>query len=307
VADHRHKRDTNARLFNPFRARAIVIAGPLAVVATASAVTLGVVNAEPATRDLFSALPAAANAVAPQNDLVGEARRLGVVSRDASRDLAKPEKKAKPAKPTELELAMAKPAVRKAIAGADTKLWTTEVLNLWTQPGDKADNVGDIDEVKKVLVTGRSLYGRDEVVLDGAARWVTAGYFSQEKPEAPDETVGIGGDCTNGSSVPSGVSPNIVKVHEAVCAAFPEITTYGTFRSDGEHAQGLAVDIMVSGSRGQEVADFVRENYAALGVNYLIYSQQIWSVDRASEGYRGMEDRGSTTANHYDHVHVTTY
>ena len=53
--------------------------------------------------------------------------------------------------------------------------------------------------------------------------------------------------------------------------------------------------------------DFVRANYAELGVSYIIYSQQIWSVDRAGEGWRGMSDRGSTTANHYDHVHVTTY
>ena len=51
----------------------------------------------------------------------------------------------------------------------------------------------------------------------------------------------------------------------------------------------------------------MRAHYAELGVNYIIYSQQIWSVDRGGEGWRGMSDRGSTTANHYDHVHVTTY
>ena len=82
------------------------------------------------------------------------------------------------------------------------------------------------------------------------------------------------------------MSPNIVKVHEAVCAAFPDITTYGTFRGDGEHSQGLAVDIMVSGARGYEVRDFVRAHYAELGVNYIIYSQHIWSVDRSGEGWR---------------------
>ena len=64
---------------------------------------------------------------------------------------------------------------------------------------------------------------------------------------------------------------------------------------------------MVSGDRGQQVADFVRANASELGVSYVIFSQQIWSVERGSEGWRGMEDRGSTTANHYDHVHVTTY
>ena len=98
-----------------------------------------------------------------------------------------------------------------------------------------------------------------------------------------------------------------MRVHEAVCAAFPEITSYGTYRGDGEHAQGLAIDIMVSGERGWEVAEFLRANYSELGISYIIYSQKIWSVDRAGEGWRYMSDRGSTTANHYDHVHVTTY
>ncbi len=115
------------------------------------------------------------------------------------------------------------------------------------------------------------------------------------------------GSCTNGTSVPSGVSPNIVSVHQAVCAGWPSITGYGTFRSDGEHAQGLAIDVMVSGQTGWDVAEYLRANAGSLGISYLIYSQKIWSTDRAGEGWRGMEDRGSTTANHYDHVHVTTY
>ncbi len=64
---------------------------------------------------------------------------------------------------------------------------------------------------------------------------------------------------------------------------------------------------MVSGEEGYQVAEFIRKYYQELGVSYIIYSQQIWSVERSSEGWRGMSDRGSTTANHYDHVHVTTY
>ena len=61
---------------------------------------------------------------------------------------------------------------------------------------------------------------------------------------------------------------------------------------------------MVSGERAGQVANFVRENAAAFGVSYVIYSQSIWSVERSGEGWRGMSDRGSATANHYDHVHV---
>ncbi|GEP40674.1 hypothetical protein NPS01_43370 [Nocardioides psychrotolerans] len=299
MADHRHERDTNARR----KPRAVVIAGPLAFLATASAVTLGVLTSEPASSDLPSAAAAPASAAGSPDtpsasesaDLAPDAdRRSRSVSRSASRsELSSLLSKS--------ETMQAEESTRKAIKNADTRLWTTTTLNLWTEPGDEAREVGEIEPGEKVLVTGRELYGRDEIVLDGRSRWVTAGYLSTEEPAT------LGGACTNGTSVPSGVSPNIVAVHAAVCANFPEITTYGTFRSDGEHSQGLAVDIMVSGDRGWEVAEFVRENYEALGVSYLIYSQNIWSVERSGEGFRGMEDRGSTTANHYDHVHVTTY
>lgn len=293
MASHRHKRARSARL----KPRAAAIAGPLAVVATAGAVTFGVLAANPDFEQLV-AVPAASDVSAARD---GGVRDLGSVSREFARGDQRKTTPRKPAPPTELEKVMAQPAVAQAIQGAEQKLWTTEALNLWTQPGDEAGETGEIDAGKQVLITGRELYGREEIVLDGQARWVTAGYLSAEEPFS------LGGDCSNGTSVESGVSPNIVAVHEAVCAEFPEITTYGTFRGDGEHAQGLAVDIMVSGDRGWEVAEFVRKYYSELGVNYIIYSQNIWSVDRSGEGWRGMEDRGSTTANHYDHVHVTTY
>jgi hypothetical protein len=192
-------------------------------------------------------------------------------------------------------------ATRRAVAGVDTKLWTTTELNLWTEPAAGARRVGLLDDGKQVLVTGREADGRVEVVVGGAARWVTAGYLDNDKPEP-----GVGGTCTNGTGVSSGVSPSIVKVHEAVCASFPSISTYGYFRGgETDHATGHAVDIMISGAAGWDVANFVRANAGALGVSYVIYAQHIWSVQRSGEGWRGMPDRGSTTANHYDHVHVS--
>ena len=294
MADHRHKRDTDARR----RPRATLVAGPLALFATASVVSLGVALGDGPGSDTIAATTTAADlrSVTAGSTGLGDLRR-DLLSRSGGRDAA--EEKSK------LERVLSRTAVNKAIKKADTTLWTTTVLNLWTEPGDAGEKVGEIDALEKVLVTGRDLYGREEVVVDGKARWVTSGYLADEKPEV--ETDPMAATCTNGTSVPSGVSPNIVAVHRAVCAAFPSITTYGTFRGDGEHAQGLAVDIMVSGDLGWQVAEFVRANYADLGVSYIIYSQRIWSVERGGEGWRAMEDRGSTTANHYDHVHVTTY
>ena len=292
MADHRHKRDTNARRMP----KAHLIAGPIALLATAATVGMGVLATTPETRDLL---------VASSGASIGNAESdRQVVSRSDSREDFVNLQKA-------FNENLSKVATLRAVRNADTKRWTTTDLNLWTEPGKGARKIGLLQEEKKILVTGRQLGGRVEVVWQGRSAWVTTGYLADEKPVEEVAPDGSGGDvdatCTNGSSVPAGVSPNIVKVHEAVCANFPEITTYGTFRGDGEHAQGLAVDMMTSGSRGWEVAEFVRAHYAELGVNYIMYSQRIWSVERASEGWRYVEDRGSTTANHYDHVHVTTY
>ncbi|HWJ65912.1 MAG TPA: hypothetical protein VNT31_04480 [Nocardioides sp.] len=246
------------------------------------------------------------SAPAPDTDLLAVDRSAAAAGsvRDATRELpviSRSSDRSADAIGTRADRLVARAATAKAVAAADTRLWTTAPLNLWTRPDKAGRNVGEVEEGKKVLVTGRKYADRVEIVVGGKARWVTAGHLSDEKP------MSIAASCTNGTSVPAGVSPNITKVHQAVCANFPEITTYGTFRSDGEHAQGLAVDIMVSGARGWEIAEFIRANFVALGVNYIIYSQKIWSVDRSGEGWRGMSDRGSVTANHYDHVHVTTY
>ncbi len=297
MADHRHKRDTNARSFHLSMPKARYVAGPIALVATLSTVGAGVVVASPETRDLLatSSADTSTTSISAAVDPADIAGRTPVVSRSGDRI----------EKVGVIDRMLTAEATTQAVRQADTKLWTTAPLNLWTTPDDTAEKVGVVQDGKKVLVTGRKAADRVEVVLDGDARWVTAGYLSEEKPEQDPAEIGLGGACTNGTSVDG--QPNILAVHEAVCAAFPEITTYGTYRADGEHSQGLAIDIMVSGSAGWEVAEFVRAHYSELGVSYVMYSQRIWSVDRASEGWRYVEDRGSVTANHYDHVHVTTY
>lgn len=314
----RHKRDTNARSTTPVSTipKTVKIAAPVAALVTVSAVGVGVLASSP-EGDLLASQAAGSISQVPEREIS--------VSRSDARDVyaqsAKENARLEAAKERRAE----QRATERAVRNADTRLWTTELLNLWTLPGDQAKKLGLLDERKRVLVTGREQYGRTEVVIDGKSRWVTSGYLVEDKPRPPQEIAedsedstesstdsseessapSLGGSCTNGTSV-SGAA-NVIGVHQAVCASFPEITSYGTYRGDGEHAQGIAIDIMVSGSRGWEVAEFLRANYSELGISYIIYSQKIWSVERASEGWRYMEDRGSTTANHYDHVHVTTY
>jgi hypothetical protein len=120
---------------------------------------------------------------------------------------------------------------------------------------------------------------------------------------------GVAGEpCPDGSSVESGLTTNAIKVYRAVCAAFPAVTSWGgRTGSGGDHGTGHALDIMSTGSLGSAIASYVRANAGELGVSYVIWAQHIWTVERSSEGWRAMPDRGSTTANHFDHVHVTVY
>lgn len=291
-----HKRETARRT-----PRAAALAGSLAVLATGAVVSAGVMGSSAPEADLTAVDRSAASSSSSSSTSseAGSAsvenltRKAPVLSRGSARGAD--------AVASRADRLVARSVTAKAIAKADTKLWTTSDLNLWTRPDKAAKQVGEIESGERVLVTGRKYAERVEIVVGGKSRWVTMGHLSDEKPTTIDAA------CTNGTSVPAAVSPNVKKVHQAVCANFPEIGTYGTFRSDGEHSQGIAVDIMVSGARGWEVAEFVRANYTALGVSYLIYAQKIWSVERSGEGWRGMSDRGSVTANHYDHVHVTVY
>jgi hypothetical protein len=235
----------------------------------------------------------------------------------------KPQPKAVPtAKHLKKQAPIPKPTTAKTRAAADvappkiigTKYTTTD-LNLWSVPvtGTLLDV---LPKGTKVSVSGKVDGIWAEVVSNGRSRWVKAQYLSATKPVA-NTTVSAGSSgaisqsaCTSGSAVEEGLTQDAIRVHRAICAKFPDITSYGGMRSGdsgSEHSSGHALDIMVSGSEGQEVADWLHANYKKLGVSQLIWQQHIWTVQRSSEGWRAMEDRGSTTANHYDHVHVTVY
>jgi len=282
------------------------VSAPLAVVATLSAVTMGVLAGAPASDDA-DLLAASITSTGTAEGLYADAASLAnrgelSVSRSQIRTAARAEAAAR------REMA-ADRATRRAVRSADVTLWTTEDLNLWDGSGEKATQTGLVGAIEKVLVTGRREAGRAEIVVKGKARWVSADYLVEIKPAIEAKVAAgpsLGGACSNGSSIDAGRA-SLYSIHDVVCANWPQVTSYGTWRGDGEHGQGRAIDIMITGETGWAVADFLRANYSALGIEYIIFSQNIWSVERGGEGWRGMSDRGSTTANHYDHVHVTVY
>jgi hypothetical protein len=188
--------------------------------------------------------------------------------------------------------------------------FATREVTLRAQPSADATAVGVVEWSTRVPVTGQVQDGWSEVLVGDEVRWLRTKYLSDTKPE-PETAAAVGGlssaPCPDGSSIESGLTSAADRVYRAVCAAFPQPSVYGGLDPHGEHVDGRAIDIMISGEVGWQIAEWLRVNASALQIRDIIYSQKIWTPDRAGEGWRSMSDRGSVTANHYDHVHVAVY
>jgi hypothetical protein len=193
----------------------------------------------------------------------------------------------------------------------DSKYATAE-LNVRTKPQDDASVVGVVRAGTKLSVTKTVTDGFRYVSYHHKGRWVKDQYLSDKKPTSGSSSSGggiSGAPCPSGSSMESGLTPDAIRVHRALCHRYPQISNFlGRRTSSGYHGQGRAVDNMISDSTvGWEIARWVRAHHKELGAMEVIYRQHIWTVQRSSEGWRSMSDRGSPTANHMDHVHVSVY
>jgi hypothetical protein len=105
------------------------------------------------------------------------------------------------------------------------------------------------------------------------------------------------------------VLPHVQKFADLVCGSLDacHISTYA-----GHHpTASRALDILASdvygrvpsdnNALGDAVADFVLAHQESAGIMYVIWRQRY----NDGSGWDPMEDRGSITQNHYDHVHVS--
>jgi TP901 family phage tail tape measure protein len=70
-----------------------------------------------------------------------------------------------------------------------------------------------------------------------------------------------------------------------------------------DHPKGLALDFMTYNdqAKGDRLVNYLTPRAGHFAVKYIIWRQRI----NSGSGWRGMEDRGSPTANHFDHPHVS--
>lgn len=313
MAFRRHERVADARKLP----RSVLISAPLATLATVGVVGVGVLAMGPsggpdpsdvtgAAADLGTATPSR-GAEAPNRSAARQSMQERTSEKQALKSIMAGQtayEKQQQALATKRAERREQEATDEAVAAADTKLWATDDLNIWSSSADDADLLGEIETGDKVLVTGRERDGRDEVVVDGKSRWVTSGYLDDEKP-AVGASGGLSMEPCPDPGVESGLTEGAVYVYRSVCHNFPQVTSYGGYDAHGEHSSGKAIDIMISDDTGTAIADFLQAHAAELNLYDIIWRQHIWTPVRASEGWRYMPDRGSSTANHYDHVHVS--
>lgn len=111
-----------------------------------------------------------------------------------------------------------------------------------------------------------------------------------------------------------GIKPWANNVRNYIFRAWPQVESIGGWRPpDGydEHSTGRAIDVMINpggsinSALGNEIFGWVKLNAKALNLKHVIWQQSIWwpGMDMSSAG-NPMEDRGSPTQNHMDHLHV---
>lgn len=303
--------------------------------------------AEPAARTT-AAVPASD----PSVDYPGRTGRADRSDRETTRSTPSAAKKSsstKPSakkksstakKPTSKSSSTAKKSTSTGAAApkAVGSRYTRVDLNVRAEPAENAKLLSVLDSGSKVTVASTSSGQWQSVVFKGALGWVKKQYLVTQKPTASRSGSGSSGSgssgsgssgsgswgsgagsngvCAGGSSVESGLTPDAIKVHRAVCAQFPQISSYGGVRADSlpEHPSGRAIDCMLANyssasgnALGWQIANWLRGNAGRLGISQILFDQKIWTVQRGGEGWRFMSSRGGATANHRDHVHVTVY
>lgn len=333
------------RALRPSRlTRVVGVAAPLALVGLATSAVVAFAALPDADQQTAVPAPAPSAVAISPTPTSGLTPREQPISRDAVRIApttwppvsARKSTAAKKSRAKQSPATTSGAATRAVTAPSRTVVgtrYTTAALNLRTGPASDATVSDVVGPGTALKITGTVRRGYRYVVYSGRGRWVTQSYLSASKPApkkaAPKKSVpkksvsktststsrvkSTGGvtmaRCPRGSAMESGLTPDAIRVHRSVCASFGSVTSFGGLRGGGGfHATGQAVDCMISDSAaGWRLANWVRANASRLGVSEVIYSRKIWTVQRSGEGWRSMSDRGSATANHYDHVHVSVY
>lgn len=137
-------------------------------------------------------------------------------------------------------------------------------------------------------------------------RWprTPVGQLAEDVGDAVEDVVDtLTGSCPDSGF--DGVRPWVARAGHHLAGRFGvPITSIGGVAARArasEHPRGLALDFPVDRATGDDLAAYALEQAEELAVYYVIWRQRI----NFGAGWEPMEDRGSVTANHFDHVHIS--
>lgn len=111
-----------------------------------------------------------------------------------------------------------------------------------------------------------------------------------------------------------GLNPGANYLRDVIRRMWPQVTDIGGRRAEdgmGEHSSGNAIDIMIPNwqtpegvALGNQIGAFLVKNAKALGLDGLIWQQRSYGYGGSFYSGTPMDDRGSPTQNHMDHLHA---
>jgi hypothetical protein len=186
------------------------------------------------------------------------------------------------------------------------RMYATAALTIRAEASSEAEALGSLTFGQAVVATSEVEGDYRLVQADDVEGWVLDENLIKENEELEG---GISMQpCDRGSKIEAKLRSDTIKIYRSVCALFPGINSYGGWRAGGRsfHKNGRALDMMLTPKKesklGWQIAAYLVSHYKEFNIDHIIFEQKIWTP--SNQRWRKMADRGSTTANHYDHVHV---
>lgn len=181
---------------------------------------------------------------------------------------------------------------------------------------NSSDEVSDFEniDVDEIIETVEETTSSEELPYEEEVEIVEE--IAPEVPEVAEESTSAPTEkdyATVAANNPEnvGLQPHVARFKEEVADKYG-VTSFSLYRPGDpqDHGKGLAVDFMVpvGSEQGDNISDYSisQMNSGNEQISYVIWEQRIYGDWTGGEGQL-MEDRGSITQNHYDHVHVSFY
>jgi uncharacterized protein YgiM (DUF1202 family) len=185
--------------------------------------------------------------------------------------------------------------------------YTTGTLTVRSKADKSSEALGSLPAATEVAATAEVDGDYRQIQYKDQLGWVLADSLSDSINAAVPSGTSMQ-PCSRGSAVENKLRKDTIFVYRSVCPLFPGVNSYGGWRAGGRqfHKNGRALDIMLTpgaeSAMGWRIAKYLTSHAAVFHIDHVIFEQKIWTP--SSPTWSHMADRGSVTANHFNHVHV---